>query len=394
MRFFVFIILLSGCGSLHRSYEFLQDPSLRQINHQTPKLYAEATQALENEKFEEAKLLYEKFLVREPTTPYSQLAHFNLARSFFGLKMYADSVDQLRLVATQTSGHAPELQAQAFYQLSFSYEALGDRINALASLLDSYQRKQYFSREVATAEIPARIAGAFAALGNFEQARVYYTQAEDGVRLLKREIQNNKIPEWLPRTLYYMGEVSLRKMAFEDVASVLRPLAKAQVYLLEASEIGETGWSQKSSQELINTYARTLDVIAKSRLLKNEEDPISAARLAQEKQWELAQEFYRVLDEMKIYERPDLPNQNLLTRQIFASVAKTKEKVMKILNQAKIGQEVTDSSKAHQHHLQGKVVKPNSILEQDYIEQHKVTKPTVDESKKSPVSIEKKDPNL
>ena len=392
MRIILLILLLSGCAGLHRTIDLLQDTSSRVITPQTPQLYTQAMANFEKEKFAEAKMQFEEFLTAEPTTAYTQIAYFNLARCNFALKMYRESVEKLRFIATQSSGNAPELQAQAFYQLSFSYEALGDKVNALASLFDSYKRKQYFPSEIATAEIPARIAGALAALGNFEQAKVYYTQAEEGVRQLKREFQNRQAPEWLPRTLYYMGEVSLRKISYDDISSVLRPLSKAQIYLLESTEIGQSDWSKKSSEDLIRTYEAACELIAKSKEMKGDGDQITMARRAQEKQWELAQEFYKVLDEMKIYERPDAQNQNTLTKSIFKSVSVSKEKLLKILAQPKVGQEITESAKEHKRSVKRKVMNPDSVLEKEYLRAQTSKKKTEEAPPKD--ETDSKDPNL
>ncbi len=379
MKILVFLVLLTGCASVQHSIQLLQDPSSRVVTHQTPKLYAQATSDFEAGKYEDAKTGYEAFLTDQPTTAYTQVANFNLARSFLALKMYPEAIEKFRYVARETTGHAPELQAQSFYQLSFCYEAQGDKVNALASLLDSYKRKKYFSNEIASAEIPARIAGAYASLGNFEQAKVYYSQAEDGVRQLKREIRTKQIPDWLPRTLFYMGEVSLRKISLEDVESMLKPLEKAQVYLLESSELGQSTWSQKAATELIHTYESACEVISKAVDGKSE---VASARAAQVKQWELAQDFLKVLEEMKIYERPDQQNQNALTQSIFKSVSESKEKLLSILDQPKIGQDITEDSKARKRR---RVVAPNSVLEKDYMKNRE---------KKAPETPPHQDPNL
>ena len=141
-----------------------------------------------------------------------------------------------------------------------------------------------------------------------------------------------------------MGEVSIRKISFNEVTSVLRPLERAQIYLLEAAELNVLPWSKKSSDELIQTYASTLAAIA-TPLLKDS-DEISAARKQQEDQWGLAQDFFNVLDQLKIHEQPDSENQNPFVKAIFKSVAETKEKLVELLHTPKIGQDLTDSSKA------------------------------------------------
>ncbi len=386
---------LVSCTTIQKAIDLLQDPSSRVVNDQTPKLYAQATRDLENEKFEFAQTEYEKFLTEQPTTAYTQVAKFNLARSLMGQKKFNAASEQMRSVAIETSGNAPSLQAQAFYQLSFCYEALGDKINALASLLDSYHRQKYFTREVATAEIPARIAGAYASLGNFEEAKNYYAQAEAGIQQLKREIRSGEVPEWLPRTLFYMGEVSLRKISWEDITSVLRPLSKAQLYLLESAELGNTSWSKQSSHELIETYQSTLDVIAKPPVTKDA-DQISAQRKAQEKQWQLAQEFYQILEEMKSYESPEQSKMPIGAKNIFLKVNEMRKKLIAILNQPKIGQDITEDAKERKNRPHGRVINPNSELEQKYLSE-KTKKPEAQEPVKQkvpPVSSPSQDPNL
>ena len=349
-------VFFSGCASLQKTLALLQDPSSRAVTDRTPKLYAQATRDLESEKFAKAQTEFEAFLTEQPTSAYTQVAKFNLGRALMGEKKFTQATEQMRAVANETSGNAPQIQAQAFYQLSFCYEALGDKIDALATLLDSYRRQKYFRREVASAEIPARIAGAYAALGNFSEAKNYYAQAEAGIGQLKRGLGSGEVPEWLPRTLFYMGEVSLRKISWEDVSSVLRPLSRAQIYLLEAAELGLSSWSQKSAQELIATYQSTLAVIAHPPEAANTQgvDQISLRRSAQEKQWQLAQEFYQVLDEMKSYESPEQENLTANAKNIFSSALETKEKLLAILSEPKIGQDITEDAqerKAKRHGL-------------------------------------------
>jgi tetratricopeptide (TPR) repeat protein len=398
------VIFLAGCSSMQKAVGLLQDPSSRIITEQTPKLYAQATLDLENQKFEQSENEYSNFLTEQPTTAYTQIAQFNLGRALMGQKKFAAAIDHLRALAIDTSGNAPSLQAQAFYQLSFCYEAQGDKINALASLLDSYHRQKYFAREVATAEIPARIAGAYASLGNFDEAKIYYAQAESGVQQLKREVRSGEVPNWLPRTLFYMGEVSLRKISFEDIASVLRPLSKAQFYLLESAELGSSSWSEQSSRELIETYENTLAVIAKPPVLKDS-DQLTAQRHAQEKQWQLVQEFDQVLEEMNSYEIPNHEKLSMPARNVFTKVKKIRVKLAAILSQPKVGQEITPDAQERKNKIRGKVDQPNSELEQKYftdkvkksspplipkVESHKQAVPPVTSPQTSPTQ----DPNL
>ncbi len=392
------LIFLSACSSLQKAAELLQDPTSRVITDQTPRLYAEATRDLENQKFEKSEAEYTAFLTEYPTTAYTQLARFNLGRALMGQKKFAQATERMRSVAIETSGNAPSLQAQAFYQLSFCYEAQADKVNALASLLDSYHRQKYFAREVATAEIPARIAGAYASLGNFDEAKIYYSKAESGVQQLKREIRSGEAPEWLPRTLFYMGEVSLRKISFDDVASVLRPLSKAQFYLLESAELGSSSWSEQASRELIETYENTLAVIAQPPVSKDS-DALTAQRHAQEKQWQLAQDFDQVLEEMNTYEIPNHEKLSQPARNIFTKLKKLRAKLAAILNQPKVGQDITPDAQDRKNKARGKVLEPNFELEQKYLsDQAKKAAPAknTEALKKVPVPTAPtvQDPNL
>ena len=97
---------------------------------------------------------------------------------------------------------------------------------------------------------------------------------------------------------------------------------------------------------------------------------------------------------MKTYERPDVQNQNDLTQKIFKSVADSKEKLMTILNQPKVGQDITEDSKERKLRSRRRVVNPNSVLEKDYIKNSQLPRAKKVESAAPTPASEIGDPNL
>lgn len=335
----ILVVITSSCVSIKKTH-FFEDPKLKRTPPAAPSLYLKASQELENQKWEDAIRDYNQFLRTEEVGNYYWVTQFNLARAYAGQKNNLKAIEQFRLVSTQQQ--ALQMQALAYYEMSFVYESENQNANLLASLTDAFSRKVYLSSEVSQAELPARMASAYASLGEYDQAKKYYQIAENGIRNIKREFQSKDIPDWLPRSLYYMGEVSLRRNNFDDLENLLRPLERAQIYLLESAELNDPYWSVKSQNELIQTYQKTYESIANAPISKDLE--IEKQRELQLLQWKKAQDFIEVMEPLinaKPISEVITPEGKKRVQEIYQAVANIKLKVQKILRQPRIGQELT-----------------------------------------------------
>ncbi|RYZ69698.1 MAG: tetratricopeptide repeat protein, partial [Proteobacteria bacterium] len=195
-----------SCSSLHRAATSLVRPG-QIVEHaagsapkEAPDLYRSGVASLEAQKYDEAIQSFDTFLLQNPTSAWTQAAMLNTGRAFEGSKKWPEAAAKYRSVV-QATGRAPKLRAMALYRLSFCSEAIGDDTQVVVTLNDLLSRTAYLPREVGSAELPARLAGAYARVGNFDQAQVYYRKAEVGISRLKQE-SGGKNPEWLAQTLF------------------------------------------------------------------------------------------------------------------------------------------------------------------------------------------------
>lgn len=286
-------IALSGCTSLHRTAAQLVsdvggpafDHASGKVPKEAPQEYQDAVEQLEVGNFQASLDALDAFLRQNPTSPWTQAATLNAGRALEGLERWQEASEKYRAVvqATNASRVAPKLQAMALYRLSLCNEALGDDTQIVATLNDLLSRTQFLPSEIADAELPAKLAGAYARVGNFERAQEFYRRAEAGLSRLKQNSSDGARPTWLAPTLYTMGESSRLKVSWEDFESSLRPLARGQVYLLQAAELSEEPWSEKAADELIRVYDSLFEVIF-SAALPPADDPVAAKRKLQMQQ--------------------------------------------------------------------------------------------------------------
>ena len=253
------IFLLVGCATKPEPKVIHDDPH-SMINSQGPQLYQQGLKQLAANDYVGALESFDKFLEAQPVSPYTQVAVFNSGRALEGLQKWHEASAKYRAVV-QATGKAPRLQALALYQLSFPYEAVGDDPKTVSTLTDALARSSYLPDQIASAELPARLASAYARVGNLEQAMQYYTKAESGIARLRHKSRNEKSPEWLARTLFLMGRVSLKEISWDEFESALRPVERAQFYLLQALELDDAKWSEESLRELQRVYDQIVSVL-------------------------------------------------------------------------------------------------------------------------------------
>lgn len=341
-----------------------------------PADYQKALDLLNAGDFASAAAGFSRFVQQNPASEYTQIANWQAGRALEGLKRWKDAAQRYRSVVVATQRGAPRLQAMAFYRLSFCHEALGDDQKTTVVLLDLYERADRLPREIAQAELPARLAAAYARIGNFDKAVEYYKKAEAGIARLKRTVGISAVgvvPPWLPRTLYFMGSLSLRRVGWSDFETAFRPLGRSQLYLLEAADLQVEPWSEKAASDLNATYAdlwQTLSHPPKSQAI----DADVEDRRTQERQWERTQLMYDALAELKARILPTTTSSATLKIQNYA--AELERQLAQLLSEAPVGSGLTPESIERKKTVRGRVISPDSTLERKFLESAKVKKNT------------------
>ena len=203
-----------------------------------PKLiekFNEGVEALDNEEYKVAQGLFESLLQENPTSRFELVIQYNLAASYEGQGLCKKAGRRYRKVARSSLGKFKRLEAQSLYRLSFAYTCIGADEKAIVSLLDARRRKRHLQEEVAIAEIPARLASAYAQLGNRKKAKAFYSEARNGIQYLRsRYKEKQTLNDILAKTLFLMGRISpIENRVQMDSLEYLQGLEYLQAYLLE-----------------------------------------------------------------------------------------------------------------------------------------------------------------
>ncbi len=369
----VTVAFVSGCSLMRKSTDQLLQ-KLQLVEHvdvkpppkEAPADYKKAMELLEDSKFQEAHDAFDAFVKAQPVSPYSQAALLNTGRALEGLGRPTEASEKYRAVIRGTT-NARRLQAMALYRLSFCHEALGDDQQVVASLHDLLARVNELPPEMANAELPARLATAYARVGNFDRALDFYRQAESGIARLRQE-SGDDVPEWLPRTLFFMGELSRRQPSWLDFEASLRPLARGQVYLLQAAELSAAPWSERAADELVTTYASLWNSIATASAQAGG-DPLIARRALQVKQWERAILLLDTLAELRARVLPaDSANRSEHAKKVLNAADELENKISLLLLERPAGEGLTREALLRKQSVRGKVVEPSDSLERRFIE--------------------------
>ena len=375
---FVALTILGACASMKKTANKALN-ALGIIEHiaerpppEAPDEFKEALEHLSQQRYQQALDLLDVFVRDEPTSAYTQAAQLNAGRALEGLGRWSEASERYRSVALACEGVAPKLQAMALYRLSFCHEARGDDQQTVAVLSDVSRRAAHLPPEVARAELPARLAASYARTGNFDKALEFYKAAEQGIVRLKRDnVKKGSVPDWLPRTLYFMGTMSFRRANWEDFETALRPLARGQTYLLESAELGLAPWSDRAATDLMASY-RDLWTIIETAPVPEHSDPLISRRQVQNRQWQRSALMLESLEELRARSAPTQSTHakpaTAQARQVLAFVVDLEKKINGLLAQRPVGEGLTAEAQERQSRVRGVVISPDDTLERRFLE--------------------------
>jgi tetratricopeptide (TPR) repeat protein len=365
-----------------------------------PKAYHEAVQLLDAKKNTEALAAFDQFVVQHPATEWTMVTVFNSGRALEALGRWSEAAERFHRVIVTAQDLAPHLQIQALYHLIGCYEATGDDNQAVAALLELLAKTQvtHLPPAVERAELPARLAGAYARLGNQAAALKYYQIAKAGI-IKVRATAGEKLPQWLGQTLFLMGHVAPETIGEVNLDSVFRVLSQSQVFLLQAAELHQAPWSEKAKVELIRVYRALWTAIESPLETSAPGDELLEKRAQQERRWDLAALVFEKLQELAAYELPSEGEAVVgseESRAIFTFMQDLEKKINTVLLERPAGEGLTPESLARQARIRGRVLDPDTTLEGQYLRQHETSEqlpatsiPAIKNSAPS-----KQDPNL
>jgi tetratricopeptide (TPR) repeat protein len=218
-------------------------------------VFEKGLKALEKENYAEAAAIFDKILVAKPASEADLVITYNSGAAHEGQGHCGKAGERYREVVRASAGKYKQIEALSLYRLSLMYECLGQDSKSITALLDAKKRGAQLAFETAHAEIPARLAAAYARIGNKQKAVEYFAQASEGLKKIVNQTQNHKQKELVARTLFLMGQLnSGQRSASVPPASYMQSLSMQQPYLLQAVEMDHPRWSKRASDDLRLAY--------------------------------------------------------------------------------------------------------------------------------------------
>lgn len=373
----VFIIvlmeLLMGC-SLFSSRSEQKSPS--QTDSRREKNFFESgLKFLESENYFSAINEFDQLLNQYPNSSYYLVSLYNKGSALEGMGRCQDAAIVYRQVIAQGEQKSPQLGAQSLYRLSFVYECLGDAPKQIASLLDSLRRKTYFSSQVTQAEIPARLAAAYAQQGDFSSAKKYFDRAQFGLKEFYHRSENSvQKRDMMARVLYFMGQIKPHnEVLMKQPLAYLRSLNYLQGYLLKSAEMKSAQWSPQAANNLINAY-QSIWIFLNRDTLQSQEENESEPQIFQfkQKQNELTLEAFTNIQTLKNMRFPDY-QEGVEVKKIFNEIDLLEKRLNEYRMLLAEEKELTNSAKKREGlKREGRVRSKPTVLESKTREKERV----------------------
>ena len=192
------------------------------------------------------------------SSPKVAMAEFNAAYCLEQMGVYDQAAESYRGLLSLWA-KLPENYTRTQYRLSIVYERLGQDPKAIALMLEILKTNKYLRSEILDLELPARLANAYARLGNEERSLFYYDKATLSLKNIKKS-ENTAADDlnWMGELLYQVGRIALNKTDERTYAVDMKALEMGQVYLIRTMELDIESWSELAYNDLVAKYQSVL----------------------------------------------------------------------------------------------------------------------------------------
>lgn len=326
--FVLWVLTLTACTSMPSQESYW----IRQREKRDLKEIEQIELLLGKGELAAAKKALDDFQSQKNYSVYYQSSQLIRARIYELKGQAGEAIQIYRDVIGATTKRDPEIATQALYLSSYAYESVGDEIRALAALLDAQKRKSHLTPEQALAELPARLAAAYARMGRTEEAQKWISEAQRGV--IQLEAQGSDIHQAvLAKTYFLMGSHSVNQLAASNLKTQMDSLLLLQRFALKSIEKEMEPWSRMASENLKQNY-RAIWTLIENYPINQGLDVGAAIRQKTERQVYFVNELFVLIYDLERFRNPR-PNSYVgFEAETFAFLAELKDKMSAFINSA------------------------------------------------------------
>jgi hypothetical protein len=155
---------------------------------------------------------------------------------------------------------APEYSTASLFELAKLNEKRGEFELALSQLKELEGKKSWLAKIKAELELPARLAGVYAALGQIRASENYAAQAEKGLSAYSTQIRPDQNPQWWAETYYRMSSLPLESLDSNNWEAFAKRFEASLPFLIRSMEYADPLWSQRSLTTAETFFKRTIEL--------------------------------------------------------------------------------------------------------------------------------------
>lgn len=249
------------------------------------------------------------------------------------------------------------LYAYSLYQSGLCYEMKNENEKAIAVYQDALRVKAIVNSELASLEIPSRLAVAYERAGEAGVANNYYIVVKKYIENLKKNkrVFNDK-KEYYAETLFQMGTIANSykpskegaDILSQDFTSYLKSVSYSQEYLMLVLELGVKPYSDHALNQMIGNFQSSFDYI-KNLSLDKMDDEVVAERDRQARQKEMSEILAHHIDQFETASAVQKKSKRSDYKEIFSKLQEIKTNLDSLINARPIGEGLTPEAQKLQN---------------------------------------------
>lgn len=255
-------LMLAGCSSAPSKTDG-GGAQVHQVGENAQDKFEDGMQALNQKNYAQAAEIFDHLADDHPASQFDLISIYNAGLAHEMMGDCKAALHRYRQIVQGSTKTFQRILSQALYRMSMAYECLGNEKMTILALLDTSRRSRYLPDEVAKAELPARLAVAYARTGQRQRALHYFKMASNGLKkVLSSRSRSSAEAALASRVLYSMGQLTVPQRNLTAAPDAyLKGLSLQQPYLLQSAELGYKPYSINAADDLKFAYENVLKLV-------------------------------------------------------------------------------------------------------------------------------------